>query len=54
VIFEFAAQGDKIYVEAETEDQAYEKLTESVGEIPRSILTITIVATLPEGEEIFR
>lgn len=51
-IFKIDAQGDTIYIEAATEPEAIDKLEAQMGDIPRSLLTISTVAKLPKGEEL--
>ena len=52
-IFKMEAQGDTMYVRAENETEARGELTQAIGEeIPESLLTISEVTELPEGEEL--
>lgn len=52
-IFKMEAQGDVMYVRAENETEARGELTQAIGEeIPDSLLTISEVNELPEGEEV--
>lgn len=50
-IYKIEAQGDTMYVKAIDESAALKRLSEFAGDIPRSLLTITVVSKLPEGEE---
>ena len=50
-IFKIDAQGDTVFVKADSEKNAIARLTEFMGEIPRSLLTIEVVDALPTGEE---
>ena len=52
MIHKIEAQGDTVYVEAESEDDAIATLNEKVGPIPRSLLTVSVVDVLPDGEEL--
>lgn len=52
MIFRIEAQGDIVYVEADTADAAADILFEKIGKMPRSLLTITKVDVLPDGEEL--
>lgn len=49
--FKIAAYGDSMYIQAKTEEEAVAKLFEVTGQIPRSLLTITSITSLPKGEE---
>lgn len=51
-IFKIEAQGDTVYIQAADKDAAYDRLTEVMGGIPRSMLKFTEVPELPEGEEL--
>jgi hypothetical protein len=51
-IFKIDAQGDTVYVQAESEADALKRLDAAgMGEIPRSMLTLTVVKALPKDEE---
>ena len=52
MIHKIEAQGDTVYVEAESEDGAVAVLHEKIGLIPRALLTVTVVNALPDGEEL--
>lgn len=49
-IFKVDAEGDTLYIEAETQVDAALQLTQKVGPIPASMLTWTEVDALPDGE----
>jgi hypothetical protein len=51
-IFKVEAQGDTLYINAENEAHANQRLTKFTGPIPRPLLTFTEVKELPEGEEL--
>jgi hypothetical protein len=51
-IFKVEAQGDTLYIQAKNKVAASEYLTDTMGEIPESLLTWTEVKSLPEGEEL--
>ena len=50
-IYRIEAQGDTLYVKAESEEVAIKRMEQFTGPIPRKLLTITTVAALPKGEE---
>lgn len=50
-IFKVEAQGDTVYINCETEDDARLKLREAFGFIPEKYLTFTVVEDLPSGED---
>ncbi|GLS13588.1 hypothetical protein [Hydrogenophaga electricum] len=49
-IFRCDAEGDTLYIEAETVQEARTQLHEKVGPIPDSLLSWSVVVTLPDGE----
>ncbi len=50
--YKIEACGDTVYVKADSEDKAIERLTTVMGEIPRSLLKVSKWSVaLPEGEE---
>lgn len=51
-IWKFAAQGDQLYIKGETEELARAKFREHFGDVPESMLEITEVDAVPEGEEL--
>ena len=51
-IFKVVAQGDTMYIEAENQETAAEKLRTVCGEIPDHLLDWSEVAEAPEGETI--
>ena len=51
MIWKVEAEGDYVYVEAETIDQAEAKFERSFGKVPRHLVTWTECDSLPEGEE---
>lgn len=55
-IFKIEAEGDTLYIEAWTEDDAYKVLCRRIAPIPRSILTFTTVSRMevPSDEEVLR
>lgn len=50
-IFKIEAQGDVLFIQAATEPEALDILTDKMGEIPASLLTVSVVDELPAGEE---
>jgi hypothetical protein len=51
-LFKCEAQGDVLYFNSDTQQGAYNKMCDLLGEeIPQSLLTWTEIETLPEGEE---
>ncbi len=50
-IYKIEAQGDTVYIQAADEDGAVAALASKLGPIPRSMLTVTLVDALPDGEE---
>jgi hypothetical protein len=50
-IFKVEAQGDIVYINAESESAARQYLNEEMGEIPRSLLKFSVVDALPDDEE---
>ena len=50
-IFKVEAQGDTLYIQAPTKEDAHLQLTEKIGPIPERLLTWTEVTKLPKGEE---
>jgi len=52
MIFKVEAEGDTIFVEAETQAEAQKKLDDVFGTIPKNLITWTEDVQLPEGEEI--
>lgn len=51
MIFKAEAEGDSMYVEADTRAEAYKKLNDFVGGIPSYLIKWTDDVELPEGEE---
>ena len=51
-IFKCEAQGDTLYIQATHQADALRILEEHVGPIPSSLLTWTIIKTLPKSEEL--
>jgi hypothetical protein len=51
-IFKVEAQGDTIYIEADTKLEAENDLVDFAGDIPPELLTWTENVELPEGEEV--
>lgn len=49
-IFRFEAEGDTVYIGAETEEKASEKMVKVFGFIPEELVTVTEVKKLPKGE----
>ena len=45
------AQGDTVYIEAESADEAFKQLCAKIGDMARSLVTITEIDRLPDGEE---
>jgi hypothetical protein len=50
-IFKVEAQGDTLYIQAPTQEDAHLQLTEKIGPIPDRLLTWGEVKKLPKGEE---
>jgi hypothetical protein len=50
-IFKIEAEGDTIYLQAETLAQAKVQLENKMGQIPEELLTWTEIKKLPKGEE---
>ena len=50
-IFKVEAQGDTLYIQAPTKEDAHLQLTEKIGSIPERLLTWSEVKKLPKGEE---
>jgi len=46
------AEGDTVYVQADTLDQAEVKFENAFGFIPKKLVTWTKVDKLPDGEEV--
>lgn len=51
-IYKIEADDDKMYIEAESEEGAIQKLFNFTGPIPRKLLTVSTVPKLPKGEEL--
>lgn len=51
-IYKIEAQGDVVYIERDTEEEALARLDEFTGGIPRKLLKITVVDKLPHDEEL--
>lgn len=49
--FKVEAEGDTLYVAADSLDNAKKRFTEMIGEVPDSLVTWTEVDELPAGEE---
>jgi len=52
MIWKCEAEGDTVYVEADDEGAAYDALTSKLGPIPRRMLKLKQVDTVPKGEEL--
>jgi hypothetical protein len=50
-IFKVEAQGDILYIQAPTKEDAHIQLSEKIGYIPESLLTWSEVKKLPKNEE---
>jgi len=50
-IYKVTAEGDNLYIEAETLEAAKAKFTHEMGDVPESLLTWTQVDALPDDEE---
>lgn len=50
-VFECKAMGDLVYIRAKDLEEAKQKLTANMGEIPASILKWKEIKALPKGEE---
>ncbi len=50
-IFKVEAQGDTLYIQAPTQEDAHIQLSEKIGYIPESLLVWSEVKKLPKGEE---
>lgn len=51
-IYKVEAYGDTLYVQGVSKDEAYDRLTEFTGPIPRGILTWSEIEELPVGEDL--
>ena len=51
MIWKVEAQGDTIYFEETTIDEAEEKFRELFGNVPKKLVTWTEIDKLPDGEE---
>lgn len=49
-IYKVEAEGDVVYIDAESEDAAFAYLTQKIGDVPRSLCTLTVVDELPADE----
>jgi hypothetical protein len=54
VIFQVEAEGDTIYIEAATREEANRVLKNNFGAVPPSLLKWAQVDKIPEGEESFK
>ena len=45
------AEGDEVYVEARTIDEAERKFENAFGVIPKKLVKWTLIEELPEGQE---
>ncbi len=52
MIFKVEAQGDTLYIEAESRAEASKQFQEKIGPVPQSMLTWTDNVELPEDEEL--
>jgi hypothetical protein len=50
-IYKCDAEGDTVYIQARSEQEAKEILFSKMGEIPESLLSWSTVAKLPKDEE---
>jgi hypothetical protein len=50
-IFKVEAQGDTLYIQAPTQEDAKIELSEKIGYIPECLLTWSEVKKLPKGEQ---
>ena len=50
-IYRIEAEGDAVYIHADSESRAKNILFDKMGNIPEDLLTITVVSRLPKGEE---
>jgi len=51
MVWKVEAEGDTIYVEAETLDAAEQKFKKAFGVIPSKLVKWTLIDKLPDGEE---
>ncbi len=51
-IFKAEVEGDTMYISADSQDEAYGKLCQTIGMMPRRMITFTEVPELPKGEEL--
>ena len=50
-IYKCRAEGDTVYIQARSEQEARELLFSKMGEIPEELLGWSVVNKLPKGEE---
>lgn len=50
-IFKVEAEGDTLYIQAPTKEDAHLQLTEKIGNIPEELLTWSEIKGLPKDEE---
>ena len=51
-IFKVEAEGDTLYIEADSQEAAKQRFTDFMGDVPESLLTWSAVEALPDGEEL--
>lgn len=49
-IWKCEAEGDTVYIEAATEDAAYNYMADKIGRVPRRMITFSQVDAIPEDE----
>jgi hypothetical protein len=54
MIYKIEAEGDTMYYYADSEDEAYQRITKFIGPMPRKLLKFTRIADseVPEGQEV--
>jgi hypothetical protein len=52
-VFKIEAQGDTIYIQAGTYQEALDKMFQITGPIPLHLMSYKILDELPNGEEFF-
>lgn len=51
-IFKVEAEGDTLYIQAESQKAARKQLHDKIGYVPDGMLTWSEVESLPEGQEL--
>ena len=51
-IFKFEAEGDSVFIEETNIQSAHQRFEKFMGILPESMLTVSEVKELPDGEEL--